>query len=195
MEYNATEAMVLAQFMKEIDEQGFSFIQQYFLDKGLKKFGNRGHAAAYKEVRQLNNRDTFKPLAIREMTPQEKRKAMEALLFLAEKQNGTIKGRQVYNGKPTQEWLSKEDAASPTVSLESIMLLAAIDAHKKRDNMTVDIPNAFIQMPLEQSDGNKQTIMKITGVLVDMLVSIDPTKYQDYVVIEKGRKTLYVQLL
>ena len=75
------------------------------------------------------------------------------------------------------------------------MLLAAIDAHKKRDNMTVDIPNAFIQTPLEQSDGNKQTIMKITGVLVDMLVSIDPIKYQDYVVIEKGHKTLYVQLL
>jgi len=155
MEYNAMEAIVLAQFMKEIDNQGFSFIQQYFLDKGLRKFGDRGHAAAYKEVKQLNNRDTFKPLAIGEMTPQEKRKAMEALLFLAEKQDGTIKGRQVYNGKPTQEWLSKEDAASPTVSLESIMLLAAIDAYKKRDNMTVDIPNAFIQMPLEQSDGNK----------------------------------------
>jgi hypothetical protein len=28
----------------------------------------------------------------------------------------------VYNGKPTQEWLSQEGAASPTAALESIMI-------------------------------------------------------------------------
>jgi hypothetical protein len=52
----------------------------------------------------------------------------------------------VYNGKPTtREWLSREDSASSTAALKSIMLTAVIDAHEERDLMTCDIPNAFIQ--------------------------------------------------
>eukprot|EP00980_Cylindrotheca_fusiformis_P030969 scaffold25690_cov333-Cylindrotheca_fusiformis.AAC.1 len=67
------------------------------------------------------------------MKPSEKRKAMEALMFLTEKRDGTIKGRMVYNGKPTRDWLSREDAASPTASLEGVFLTATIDAHEGRD--------------------------------------------------------------
>jgi hypothetical protein len=78
----------------------------------------------------------------------------------------------VYNGKPTREWLSREDSASPTAALQSIMLTAVIDAHEGCDVMTCDIPNAFIQalMP-EVKDEDKRVMMKITGVLVDMLVA------------------------
>jgi hypothetical protein len=79
------------------------------------------------------------------LTLEEKRKAMEALMFLTEKRDKTIKGRLVYNGKPTPEWLSRENSASPTASLESIFLTAIIDAKEVRDVMTADVPNAFIQ--------------------------------------------------
>jgi hypothetical protein len=65
--------------------------------------------------------------------------------------------RQRKNGlqKPTREWLSREDSASPTVALESIMLTAFIDAHEECNVMTCNIPNAFIQalMP-EVKDGD-----------------------------------------
>ena len=37
--------------------------------------------------------------------------------------------------------------------------------------------------------------MKIQGSLVDILISISPCTYKDYVVYEKGKKTLYVELL
>ena len=53
---------------------------------------------------------------------------MEALMFLTEKKDGTIKGRMVYNGKPTREWLSREDSASPTTALESMFLTSIMDA-------------------------------------------------------------------
>jgi hypothetical protein len=56
---------------------------------------------------------------------------MESFLFLTEKRDGRIKGRLVYNGKPTRDCLSKEDAASPTASLEGIMLTGIIDAKEK----------------------------------------------------------------
>ena len=78
------------------------------------------------------------------MSENEKKKAQEALLFLTEKRDGTVKGCMVYNGKPTHEWLSKEDSASPTVSLESLFLPSIIDAKEGRDVMTCDIPNDFI---------------------------------------------------
>jgi hypothetical protein len=37
--------------------------------------------------------------------------------------------------------------------------------------------------------------MKITGVLVDMLVELNPELYGPYVVYEKTRKVLYVRVL
>ena len=52
---------------------------------------------------------------------------------------------QHYNGKGTRDWISKEDKTSPTVSNESIMITYAIDAYEKRNIITLDIPNAFIQ--------------------------------------------------
>jgi hypothetical protein len=79
-------------------------------------------------------------------TSQERRKAQQALMFLGEKRDGAIKGQMVYNGKPTREWLSREDSSSPTAALESIMLTGVIDAHEGRTNvMTCNIANAFIQ--------------------------------------------------
>ena len=40
-----------------------------------------------------------------------------------------------YNGKPTREWLTREDSASPMAALESFMLTAVIDTHEGRDDM------------------------------------------------------------
>jgi hypothetical protein len=102
---------------------------------------------------------------------------MEALMLLTEKRDGTIKGRMVYNGKPTREWLSREDSTSPTVSLESLIITAVIDAYEGRDVMTADVPNAFIQTVMPQpTDGSDDRVcMKITGVLVDLLCKLDPS--------------------
>ena len=102
---------------------------------------------------------------------------MEALMFLTEKRDKTVKGRMVYNGKPTREWLDKEDSASPTVALESIMLTAVIDAKEERDVMSADVPNAFIQTPMpERKNREERVVMKITGVLVDLLASTVGTR-------------------
>ena len=166
-----------------------SFVQQYILREGLKVFGKPGYDAAMKEIEQLHSRESFEPVAVDKMTAEEKKKAVEALMFLTEKRDGRIKGRQVYNGKPTRKWLSQEDSASPTASLESIFLTAAIDAREKRDVMTLDVPNAFVQTPLEYKDGDEKIIMKITGVLVDMLLEVDPMKYKDFVVFKKRKKS------
>ena len=193
----------LIQFFNDMSfiQQAFSFGQQYMLQKGLKVFGQRGYDAAEAEIHQLHDRVCFKPVSVATMTAEEKRKAMEALMFLTEKRpdlegNTKVKGRMVYNGKPTREWLSREDSASPTVSTESLFLTAVIEAVEERDVMTADIPNAFIQAPMpEVREGEPRVMMKITGVLVDMLVSIDADLYGPFIVFDRGRKVLYVQVL
>ena len=84
---------------------GHQFGQQYIVQKGLKTFGKKGKHASLKELRQLNDRVCFEPISVNSMSPNEKKKAQETLMFLTEKRDGTVKSRMVYNGKPTREWL------------------------------------------------------------------------------------------
>ena len=175
---------------------GINFGQQHMLPKGLKVFGEKGRIATGKELKQLHDRQCFEPMDISKLTSVEKRKAMEALMFLTEKRDKTVKGRMVYNGKPTREWLPKGKAASPTVSQEAVFLTAIVDAKEGRDVMTADTPNAFIQaMMPELGPGEERAVMKITGVLVDLLVEIAPKVYGPCVVFENGHKVLCVQVI
>ena len=196
--YEPYYAILIAKFITEQNEgtsiEGVSFGQQHILQKGLKVFGNKGQVAAMKELDQLHKRNCFTPISIDEMTPMERKRAMDALMFLTEKRDGSIKGRMVYNGKPSREWLTREDSASPTAALESIMLTATIDAHESRDIMSADVPNAFIQTEIPE-DRHEKITMKINGVLVDMIVQLNPALYGPFVVYEKGKKVLYVQVL
>jgi hypothetical protein len=200
IEYDENIAIIAAKTIETIthavSQRGAGFAQQYIIQKGLKKFGTRGKQAATDELDQLHKRNCFNPIDVSSMTRPEKNRSMQSLLFLTEKRDGRIKGRLVYNGKPTRQWLSKEEAASPTASLEGILLTSIVDVKENRDVMSADIPNAFIQAHLPPTeDGDERVIMKITGVLVDLLVSIDPTRYGPFVLTEKGTKTLYVEVL
>jgi len=144
--YSEDCAFLIAKFMLQINEKitttGICFGQQFILHRGLKKFGIRGNDAASKELKQLLDRKCFTLRNISEITPSERRKARDALILLTEKKDGTIKGQMVYNGKGTCEWVSKDEPASPTAYVESIMITVVIDA-KDWDVMTGDVPNAY----------------------------------------------------
>ena len=73
----------------------------------------------------------------------ERKKALESLIFLVEKKDGRIKARHCANGSKQRQWMPSEEAASPTVMTESVMLTGAIEAKERRDVATFDIPNAF----------------------------------------------------
>jgi hypothetical protein len=163
----------------------------YSTKESRQVFGQRCRDASMKEMDQLHSQSCITPISVTKMTPTEPRKTQQALMFLGEKRDGTIKGQMVYHGKPTREWLSREDSSSPTAALESIMLTGVINAHEGHDVMTCDIPNAFIQalMP-EIKTGEEQVMIKIRGMLVNMLVKLNLELYRPYVVYEKTRKVL-----
>jgi len=172
-----------------------SFVETFSLKRGIKVFGQRGKDAANKEMKQLHDRTVFAPIDVSKLTPLEKRRAMESLIFLVEKRDGTIKGRTCADGSKQRAYVPKEEATSPTVMTESILLTAVIDAREKRDVLTADIPNAFVQTKVEKQKEGERIIMKIRGVLVDMLVELDPDLYGPFVTYERNEKILYVQML
>ena len=183
-EYNETEAKVLTSVMCQFKERmkmtkiehGNQYVVTYSLRKGIKEFGEQGKQSVVKEMKQLHDRNCFKPVNITTLSPTEKKRALESLIFLTEKQDGTIKARHCANGSVQREWMSRENVSSPTVNTESTLLTAVIEAEEGREVATCDIPNAFIQTQVEEVDqeGNR-TIMNIKGSLIDILCEMDPS--------------------
>ncbi|CAJ1945731.1 unnamed protein product [Cylindrotheca closterium] len=200
-DYEEHDAILIARCMMQIKakfdtDEGLNFIQQYYINQGLKKFGDDGKDAVDKELRQMLLRDYFTPKFVKDMTASEQKKAQSAMMLLTEKQlEKTIKGRLVFRGDGTHEWLSQEDTASPTASQEAITTTCVIDAHEGRDVMTLDLPNAFIQtyMP-DAMEGEDRVYMKITGMMVQILIDMAP-EYCEYVVLENGKRVIYVRVL
>ncbi len=169
-------------------------LTQLSLKAGIKMWGQKATNAAEAEMKQLHWRNTFKPVQWNELTDAQKATVLESHIFLKEKRTGEVKGRTVAGGNKQRSYINKEDASSPTVAIESVIITSIIDALEKRDVAIVDIPNAFIQIVVEQK--SQRAIIRIRGILVDMLVKIAPEVYKSYVSVnKKGNKQLLVECL
>jgi hypothetical protein len=169
-----------------------AIMTQLSLKAGLKAWGEKGYTAAHAEMKQLHFRDTFKPKHWSDLTQDQRKTVLESHMFLKEKRDGKIKGRTVAGGNKQRDYISKEDASSPTVTTESVLLSCIIDAEEERDVAVIDIPNAFIQTRVE--DEKDMAFIKLRGVLVDILVEIAPDVYEKYATTDKkGVKQLLVQ--
>ena len=145
---------------------------QYKLKPGLWKFGKRGQTVAVKELTQLHVMDTWRPIHAEKLSREEKMKALSSLLFLKEKRTGDIKGRACINGAPQWNYIAKEDAASPTVSMESTFIMASIAAHERRVMRCYDVPSAFVN-----TDVDEDVVMVLKGDLAEMMMQVAPEVY------------------
>jgi hypothetical protein len=93
---------------------------QYGLGAGLKHFGERGEMAVSKELAQFNVYDVFEPLYADKLSNKDKSKVLTLLIFLKEKRDGKIKARACANVSVQREHVAYEEAAAPTVALESV---------------------------------------------------------------------------
>ena len=165
---------------------------QLSLKAGLKQWGPKARKSAKHEMKQLHLQNTFMPKNWRDLSEQQKAQVLESHMFLKKKRNGDIKGRTVAGGNKQRDCMSKEDASSPTVATESVLLSSIIDAEEERDVAVIDIPNAFIQTRVE--DEKDMVIIRVRGVLVDLLLEIAPEVYGPFVTADKkGVKQLLLQ--
>jgi hypothetical protein len=168
---------------------GETVMTQHSLKKGIKAFGNAGIEAVLKELQQLHDRKVLEPKNAATLTQDEKRAALQYLMFLKQKRNGTIKGRGCADGRKQRDYTTKEEASSPTVAVEALLLSCVIDAQENRDVATADIPGAFMQADMEDV-----VHMKLEGTMAELLIKIDPALYRKHVIMEKGKQVLYVEL-
>jgi hypothetical protein len=173
---------------------GFSDLEhialtQYNIKRGLKIYGQAASDAIMKEMKQLHDRKTIRPRASKDLTLEEKRKALAYLMFIKEKRCGTIKARGSATGRKQRLYKTKEDTSSSTVRTESLLLSCVIDAMEQRQVMTCDVPGAFMQV-----DVDEVVHVRLVGPLAILLTKVDPTLYTKYMTTEKGKPVLYVQL-
>jgi hypothetical protein len=103
-------------------------------------------------------------------------------MFLKQKHTGKIKGRGCADGCKQRHYDSQSDSSSPTLEIKLVLLTSIIKASENCDVATLDIPGAFLQ-----ADMDEIVYMKISGKMVDILVQLDPSKYNKFVVTEKTK--------
>jgi hypothetical protein len=162
---------------------------QHSLKQGLKLYGDDAVKAVLKELKQVHDRKVMTPKRSQALSAQDKRDALQYLMFLKKKRCGTIKGRGCADGRKQRQFITKEDASAPTVAIESVMMSCAIDAKEERDVATVDIPGAFMQ-----ADMDEVVHVKLEGTMAELMVRLDPKLYRQYIQDENGKPVLYAKL-
>ena len=165
-------------------------LTQYTLKKGLQVLGPPGVEAVYKELLQLHERKVGEPRDTSKLSSTQKKNALGYLMFLKQKRTGQIKGRGCADGRKQRLYTPKDDASSPTVAMESVLLSCVIDAKERCDVATVDIPGAFMQ-----GDQDETVHMHLEGTLAELLTKCDPKLYRQYVVTKNNKPVLYIELI
>jgi Reverse transcriptase (RNA-dependent DNA polymerase) len=111
-------------------------------------------------------------------------------MFLKRKRCGKVKARGCADGRKQRDYISSEDAASPTVATEAVFITAVIDGMENREVAVVDVPGAFMQV-----DMDSVVHVRFNGKMVDLLVEIDHDAYAPYITYEGRDKVIYVELL
>jgi len=163
---------------------------QYSLKAGLKRFGKQGEAAVTKELGQFHDMSVFAPMDPTKLSKTERAAALASLIFLKQKKDGTVKARACADGRKQRETTAEEDAASPTVSIESLFITCAIEANEGRDVAVIDLPGAFLH-----ADCDDHVVMRFQGGLAELMVLAAPQIYRKYITTDaKGHSVLFVKL-
>jgi hypothetical protein len=164
---------------------------QMTASKGIKLFGERAVAAMFKEYKQLDDLTVFGRLDPESLTHEQKHKALRAINLIKEKRCGKIKGRTCADGSTQRKYVPREEATSPTLSLEALMALLLINAFEERDTAVFDVPGAYLHA---QIPDDKFAVLKIEGDFADIMCEVNP-EYKSDIRFENKKKVLYVQIL
>ena len=82
------------------------------------------------------------------LSKEQKQKGLRAVNLIKEKRTGSIKGHMCANSAPHRKFVPREEARSPTLSLEALIMSLTIDAHERRKVTVFDVPGAYLQIDL-----------------------------------------------
>ena len=94
----------------------------------------------------------------------------------------------VVDGRKQRNYVPREEATSPTIKLESLIMSLLVDAKEKRDVATVDIVGAYLLADMKDT-----VVVKVTRRGVDILCEANP-KYRKFVVKDGSKQIIYLRL-
>ena len=149
------------------------------VNKALNKFGKKALREAYREIRQLNDKNVWTPVRRSSMSYKQLKGAIRSSMFFKEKYLSTgefekLKARLVAGGDK-QDKSIYEDLSSPTAMTQSVYMVAAIAAKEGRHVVTCDIAGAYLNASLKEHD----VYMKLDPTLTMILSKIRPD-YESY---------------
>ena len=86
---------------------------QHSMKQGIKLFGDAGIEAVLKELKQLHDRKVLEPADAEKLSKDEKRAALQYIMFLKKKGSGVIKGRGCADGRKQRPYTRKILAHQP----------------------------------------------------------------------------------
>jgi hypothetical protein len=137
--------------------------------------------AAYKEIHQILNKDSWEPVPIPKAGDKKPGKVIMSMMFIKEKHSPTgvfekLKARLVAGGHMQDRSVyNTENISSPTVSTAAVFLVAAIAAREGRNVITMDIGGAYLHAKMEND-----VYMKLDKICTTILCDIDPS-YEKFV--------------
>jgi len=170
--------------------QAISEHEDLSIKEGIKRYGHYAVESVLAEYGQLKDKSVFKARYANDLSIDEKRNSLNLITFMKKKRSGKLKTRACADGRKQRLYIKKEDASSPAIHLESLLLTMIVDAHEGRDVATADISGAYLL-----ADMKDYVLVRLEGESAEIMCKVDPTylKYRTYN--KKGKPVLYLQLV
>ena len=165
-----------------------SLFQQLSAKRGINIFGEPAVQALLKEFVQFSDLNVFKGIDPETLTKEQKREALRGLSTIKLKRSKELKGRVVVDGRPQRLKYDKSQRSSATYHQDTIMMSLLIDAMEKRCVGTGDVPGTYLHAYIKDFN-----IIRFEGKMIDIICKINP-EFDNLVVIENGKKVLYLRL-
>ena len=104
------------------------------------------------------------------LTRSHNKGALRAINLIKEKRSRKLKGKTCADERPQRCYITKEDASSPTISLEALFPSLIIYAHEGRDVGIFDIPGAYLNADMPE---DKFILFNIEGEFVDIMCEVN----------------------
>jgi len=161
---------------------------------GHEKYQQQAYDVMMREMKGIDDRDSWIPVLIRDLTDQQKAKIIQAIALIAEKfkikdneLELILKGRLCADGRREDISMFLEgDLAAPTVQILALFSMLSVAAAKNFNIMTFDIGQAFLNADIEN-----EVYVRLDQRLAEMLIMIKP----DYKKFQNKNGTLVLKLL
>ena len=177
-QYRTKSGRIVKKNQKFNDDIKRTYGLHFSVKTSLEKFGEKAEEAIKKELMQMINHKVFHAVSYANIPLEERRKIIRSHMFIKEKflPNGDfekIKARLVADGRG-QDAVHDSEKTSPTVSVSSIFLLAAIAGAKNMSIATMDVPGAYLKASMPKGEKSKIIRMKLDKYLAKVYCNILP---------------------